>query len=156
MPGGRANADRVSTEAGCLRSLNKLSKSGPQCSDPRLQSTLCYVKKNGGGIAIHWPLNECCFCKMEDSGAFLFSTSSTSMFLDIFLMDYSASSKDMLEDAMKFPIRQLGSGSLPMNLFLPSLHHHHTNFRDKILLYKIYHSDCFAASVNLVPSLPKS
>ena len=54
--GGRLSGDRVSAEVVSLRSLNNPGKSGLQCSNPCPLFTLCYMKIDGSGIRVCWPL----------------------------------------------------------------------------------------------------
>lgn len=70
-------------------------------------------------------------------------------------MDNSASSKEMLEDSMKFPPNDtvIEQWKFSYKISFSRPFHHHQNTSDTgYYLFRVYHSDCFTGIVNLIHS----
>lgn len=100
--------------------------------------------------------SEDCFCKTEERGAALFSAFiDTDLSRHLYLMDYRASSKEMLEESMKFPPNNTVIGrwksSYKTSFSLPSTTTKVTS-DTAYCLYKVYYSDCFIGIADLIPN----
>lgn len=96
------DVDRFFAEVVSLGSLRKLRQSGLPCANPCLQFTPRYMRIDGGGVRVRRPL--LIASARWKAGGFLPSTSiNLAVSWHLFLMDRSASSKEMHEGSMKFP-----------------------------------------------------